>query len=745
MGVNCQIIKSKTGEVTRVVAPNGKDSILYGDALAKATRQDAALKAWATAYTEDFGLYYGDWQHNPQPDQDLDENGEPVLNDVMSFIESRRGIAPPLTDADIMSLRSIMIPNNIRDVEELNQAISSFIRGGEVVVNKKTLIGSGLYDVDEINRILSSPEATSNLKGLISRFNSMMLGPVSNRNRYLLSNYYEGDLDSMTDSYTESGKKSILNPYKVENEIRKQVGGIKDRSEFDQAFAELPYESVVERYQSDAEYADRMFERYSSYDVVNVMDAYGANKTSSSLPTLISYSFYNKKASTELKSDIAALVAVDAETWQEAGIIKEGLRRVTENGAKMGIDLVGLENSYDEKQQSEIEDFLLGLDLFVRSLAPGRELDTSFAADYDSFFGLGQQETAAVMLNENERQLNIVVFNDNTNKLSDVQLYENYGIIRLRDDIFHKVEKQSKEDLYRTLYDLQDSYNQVYGKSMLPIGDTANKSREEVISDLKEWINKNKRYDQSEEMALNKAIFGFSLQRSTPDVDVQRQLNRYMERSSHTQVDAVDALRLRQLVLKEKIKGSALYNDVLSNIVFGAGGYSVSLENADPITLRDMELSVSGEILDLLMRFSLDSNTNIQDLFFLEDRQDINKTLDFYKDLYSRHPHLAPEIDVDYEILEDGRVKTYYSSNLGLVGGVLMEKIAEDGGYSVFQDIGKVDNNTAATYQMRSAELKPESYTLKSYDKGRSAQEFVKQAYVEKESVLTDIINKRSC
>lgn len=746
MGVNCQVIK-KDNKVVKVLSPNGNESLLYKSALEKSALQESALLMWATAYTQDFKVYYGDWQYTPTADQDLDANGEPVYSDVRDFMDSRQGIAPPLEDSDIRSLRELMLANNIRNAQELNEAMMPFMRGGEIAINSRALKQSGLYSADEINRILSNPVAQESLRNLVAKFNSMMLAPVSERNSYLLSNEYEGDIVYESEVYNASGKKEILNPYKIDQDIQDKVGGIKDRQEFDKAFSELPYESVVERYLSDSEYADNMFDVYSSMDRVQVVDVMGNSVTDSAESTLASYSFYNKKAADALKSDISALVSVEEDLWQDRVLITEGLRRVAENGAKMGIDLTALEAMYDERQQSQIEDFLLGLDLFVRSLSPGRALDLGFAADYDSFFGLGNPTTVVTVLNENERDLSIVALQDNHLGLSDVNLYNQYGLNHIRENLYHKVDARPKEELYQTLYEIQEANNKLYGSSMLPIGDTSGMDRNRVISKIKEWINKNTRYNQSEEMAINKAIFGLGLENNQPTTDIGRELSRFIQRQGIGKATPQDALELRQEVLKEKLKDSSLYRNVLSNVVFEREGYTVSLGRVDSVTLRDMELQIPEKIRGLMMKFAMNSDSNIRELFHLNSYPDIYRNIDFYRDLYARHPELAPKMDLDYENLENGRIRSYYAGDLVLVGNQIMEKIAEDGGMSVFEAVANISSaEMDYTGQRANERLSPEAYALRSYSRDMVVEDsFVESNLLEKESKMQDIINKRSC
>lgn len=748
MGLKCKIIKNKDGVVQKVSAPNGNDSILYKDAMNKHNSQKTALHTWATAYTDNFNLYYGDWQNSPSEDQSLDANGEPVLSDVESYLDNIKGIAPPLTDMDILGLRSLMISNGIQNIEELDQAIGNFIVNGKIEINRRNLKKSGLYSQDEINRIMRDGIARRNLTDLFNRFNSVVIGEPSARTNYMLSSDIDSDISYISDAYTLSGKKDFINPEKLENDLLEALGGIKDRMDFDRAVFNLPYDSIIERYQSDAEYAESLFDHYSAYDRVNVVDSGGDMVTDSAAPALSSYSVYNEKAASELIADLSALTAVDPEIWNDAELIKEGLRRVTANAAKMGIDLADLEDSYDAKGQGEIEDFLLGLDTYVRSLAPGREPNTSFYEDYDSFFSLGSPVTRPVILNESEKNLSRIVVRDNTGTTyNDIQLYENFGLIHLRGNIFLKIDKKNRSELYDVAYQFNDAYEKLFKMPMFPIGDSAGKSREEVISMIKEWANKKSSSRQSDEMVVFKKIYNLDTDPAPSTVDVQRELNRYMERQKHEPVSPYDNIRLRNLILKEKIASSDLYNKVLSSIVFDPGSFSLHLTNNGPMSIREIELSTSGELRDLLLRSALHSNdASLGNLFYIQDYPDIYRNANFYRDLYTRHPELTPEINVNYQTLEDGRIKTYFSGDFVNVNNVLMEKIAEDGGMSVFEEIASM-RESSMDYFGGPRILKSDAYVLSTYDNPSpgGGTNFISKGDLVKESVIEKTMEKRSC
>lgn len=81
---NCSIIKNASGEVEKVYAPNGKESILYNELLRLGATKDQAIRAWAIPYTGKFKVLHGDWEVTVV-NIPLDENGEPTVESVLAL------------------------------------------------------------------------------------------------------------------------------------------------------------------------------------------------------------------------------------------------------------------------------------------------------------------------------------------------------------------------------------------------------------------------------------------------------------------------------------------------------------------------------------------------------------------------------------------------------------------------------------------------------------------------------------
>jgi len=102
--MSCSILRNKEGVVETVLAPNGKTSKLYQDALVVIKDKEKALRLWATGYTPSFNK----WMSNLKPynrfvpykstsnlETFLDENGEPKLSTISSYVISNKKNSEP--------------------------------------------------------------------------------------------------------------------------------------------------------------------------------------------------------------------------------------------------------------------------------------------------------------------------------------------------------------------------------------------------------------------------------------------------------------------------------------------------------------------------------------------------------------------------------------------------------------------------------------------------------------------------
>ena len=121
----CSIIRNKeTNELEQVLAPNGKDSLLFSGILDIQSDPEQSLRMWAQVYTDAFKNEKGDWETNKEESGvNLDENGEPLIQYITGLNE-----VPPTDTEDFNKAPSIesqkkTIGNNV--AAELAFKISS--------------------------------------------------------------------------------------------------------------------------------------------------------------------------------------------------------------------------------------------------------------------------------------------------------------------------------------------------------------------------------------------------------------------------------------------------------------------------------------------------------------------------------------------------------------------------------------------------------------------------------------------
>lgn len=167
-----------------------------------------------------------------------DPNGEPLLEDVLSYMKRQAYFSDPLTAQDVKDVRDVMISNSIYSIRSLiNRVRSSFYVDGNLILNEENLRRSGLYNETEISRILDNPSVFNE----VSSFMRLLLD-YSNNEHDLGKEFYfttvekpYGPVVYKKGVFNKLGKRASYNPAEVYEAIKNTVGGISVASEFDAA------------------------------------------------------------------------------------------------------------------------------------------------------------------------------------------------------------------------------------------------------------------------------------------------------------------------------------------------------------------------------------------------------------------------------------------------------------------------------------------------------------------------------
>lgn len=103
----CSIIRNKeTNEIEKVLAPNGKESILYQSILKIQPDKEEALQSWAQVYTASFKEWFGDW-----------EKSSPVKEGVSQLFDSNPDLASIGTAEQYSAYLDTIFPDSkVKDI-----------------------------------------------------------------------------------------------------------------------------------------------------------------------------------------------------------------------------------------------------------------------------------------------------------------------------------------------------------------------------------------------------------------------------------------------------------------------------------------------------------------------------------------------------------------------------------------------------------------------------------------------------
>lgn len=700
MGVKCQIEK-KENEIKRVEAPNGEPSVLYESALKLLGNSERALQVWAKAYTSDFLSYYGHW-NNPAPGEmfNTDPNGEPLLEDVLSYMKRQAYFSDPLTAQDVKDVRDVMISNSIYSIRSLiNRVRSSFYVDGNLILNEENLRRSGLYNETEISRILDN----SSVLNEVSSFMRLLLDYSNNEHDLGKESYFTtvekpyGPVVYKNGVFNKLGKRASYNPAEVYEVIKNTVGGISVASEFDAAFESLSdsYPELVERYQSDKSFALSLFNEFSNMNIVPVVALEDNNIVEGkrrSLSKLQDYAYYSPINAESLRARISAFLnRVNADTEED---LRSMIWDVEEACVGLGIDIVGVSKAYDGTEESlnKIDSLMLDLDIYV-----ARRNDDTYAPTLASAIDdvLGDSRDRRVMfLPEYMDNMNIVYMESD---IDPVSAFENHSLLYLGGNLYHKVERDNLSDLYDMAaelakHNLTHFSTKIYPESCFKNGvldkeKVRNVDNNTLMDSIKKYVRSFMDSQNTEDMIMTRMAFGHPEVLDVPYVDVDREYSRYMNKKQDSE-NPLSLFDLYQSYLDNKLHKTKLYDNAYKYLDFKPGP-SLGLISDDPDILKSIELSLSGKDRLMLFDYSMTStDPSLSELFYLEKYDPSYAGSDFYHDLFTKHPYLLNEVRNHNITKQDGNVivEGLYN-NFIRIGNTVFTKVGESSSGSIYQNL----------------------------------------------------------
>lgn len=701
MGLKCQIEK-KENKIERVEAPNGEPSVLYESTLKLLGNSERALQVWAKAYTPDFLSYYGHW-NNPAPGEmfNTDPNGEPLLDDVLSYMKRQTYFADPLTAQDVKDVRDFLLfTDGVYTAQSLSNIILHyFYVDGSLILNEQNLRRSGLYNETEISRILSDPsvlnEVSTSMRKLLDYSNNEH---DREKDNYFMSiDYQYGPIVYKEGVFNQFGKKVPYNPSELYCAICKTVGGIKKNSEFSSAFESLRnlYPELVEKFVSDKKFAKSMFDEFSSMGKMPVINIEGDDVVEGkkrSLSKLQDLSYYNPGKIEFLRARISAyLNRANADTESD---LRSMIWDIEEACTWFGIDIIGASETYDGTEESlaKIDNLMLDLDIYVAryndvNYAPtlASSIDDVLGDSTDYYFG---------SLPENMDNLNIVYSESN---IDPVEAFEKHSLLKVEDNLYQRINKDDLNDMYQistvlAKHNLTYFPAKIYPESCFKNGvldkdKVWNVDDNTLMDSIKKYVRSFMDSQNTEDMIMTRLAFGHRAVHIDPYVDVDREFSRYMNKKQDSE-NPLSLFDLYQSYLDNKLHKTKLYDNAYKYLDFKPGPFlGVIPDNID--IFKSIELSLSGKDRSMLFDYSMTStDPSLSELFYLEKYDSSYAGNDFRHYLYTRHPYLLKEKSGPNIVEQDGVITAegVYDDFIR-VGNKIWTKVSESSSGSIYQNL----------------------------------------------------------
>ncbi len=692
----------------------------------------------------DFDIVFKDFLNNiredilvnkfPESSVPLDNNGEPKLDFVLKFSKSLNASNKNLSNKDLDSLRNNLLDLPINSLEELSNVLNStFYEDGKFLVKRENLLASNLYTMPEVDVIMSNSSVREDIKNIVDRLSSEVLykdSDLAEKDALVDTLFFSEDL--LLSDYSETigiGKFKKANPHEVDMTIKSLVAGNYTREEFDDAVDGIPFGSIKQLYKDSKEFADDLFNRYSNFKNVLVLNSENLDPVpANDVQTRLEQSLVIAPEDNKIRDDISFLFSLPADIWNTSPEeVTSLLSSVEEKSIDYGIDVIGLSDQYDEASQQDIFEFLVSLQNLINSLdtiTASESTITNFTNSYKEFFGIEEQDLQQPieLKNVSEREKNLVILDTNRTELD---LFTNDSLLKVRDNIYQKVNKiEDLSTLYTLMYDLV-TFNpkvlpeQAYYPSSFDADNTFNLSkltnpdnRFDVLNDVQRFIrtkikevsnNVDPEFNgpQAEALVINKYAFGHSVDSLTPEVNMAQELNRYEAfKGNYSYLTSEFIADFYNTYLIEKQKDSELFNNVLRHFDLSDNG--IVLKNVDEYTKQGIRLfSPNTTLFSALKDYSLISkDPNLQDLYTVEQKDSII-TDKFLRDFYANNPGALPLFNKDYNNTQDNTVLAALNIQANFIRtpeGVF-EKVTENRNVSFYKKLPKLGTPNFREYK----------------------------------------------
>ena len=675
MGLNCLIHKINN-KIEVVEAPNGAYSTLYQDALDLTKNEDEALKIWAAAYSDKFINY--------NEGGILDKNNEPLLKDVLNFIEQNTYFNKELTSEEKYGLLNNLYSIKIEEADDFYLKLrDTFYSKGYFSLDKNKMKQSGLYSDLELNYIFKNSEVQKSIKDVVGKINTNYYSDNNVIYDLINDGQYNNEYNVVnSDKLLGIGKFEITNPFEIENEIKKAVVNSTSREDFNTKINNVTIDSFVDRYNNDENFANTIYEKYKNLKQIPVVEISGDSlvreldvDTFSDLKDTLK--IWNDN--TQIGDDLLFLTTIPNDIWtNNYNEVQSIIKSIEKEFAKFNIDIIGLSSIFDNYTQDEVITFIDDLLVFTDKINDNNVSDAEIL-DISDRIDLFLDRNINVKNDYNDSKGKTIV--KLNNKINELEGFITNSLLKINDKYYQKIKKEENIDvLMDKAYTLITLNQDVFPKeafypsafnSRNQFDESKLTNKVEVLRDLNRFLNKEvtKYYDSNvsndvlKSFVLHKYMFG--LKDSVKDVvDLDTNFRRYRDFKGNFKYLTEDFIGdFKSEILQEKLKNSSLYNQVLKYFEFKNNKISLTTDSEYILGMLKKILP-NNKIYNDFKQYSLIVNDKVLNNLFINDTLETNlKDLNFYRTLYSNNPNLLVKSLIDYSMVADNVMVTTNSTD----------------------------------------------------------------------------------
>lgn len=417
MGLKCKVSYTDNNEAI-VQDDFGRESVLYRGLLQVLGNQEAALTAWATAHTRDMNF--------------IGESARPV--DVIRFMDSYQAEISRPNEAEKFQIRDFQQKNGFHRLSDLYaEMVQIFKPNGYFEVDVQRAIESGMYTKENIEEL-----DVQMVSDILSKIEGQLLVEDIYTVPDTLEDTYENDTEK-----TVFGTSRRYSEQDVFDSIRQTVSNPRYENGFYKEIGNTGFTKLEDRLKSDPKFAREFIDRMSVPQSVNTLRVdvdgnvvVGSNNTYDTVKNTV----LRGTSTLELQADMDFIEGIEDNFWAVSlDKVQEVVRDIEGGLIKNNLDIIGLSTRTSDKAE-----ILQVLEASLQLLENPNDTNVAnFSELKDRIFGTEQINE---IHNIPENFENRTTFYLDTEK-GAAELFNDYGLIKIADNIYHKVDQNADVDL----------------------------------------------------------------------------------------------------------------------------------------------------------------------------------------------------------------------------------------------------------------------------------------------------------